>query len=116
MEVRLRQDFYGTKIPKTSADYIRMTISFNYNGPDQTLEIEINTGKRGIWGDYDQESPAYYFPKPVYAWAKSYMFNTGIPLSFWGDRRIDDCAVEIVIRGEGVYADAVIWDAYTVNL
>lgn len=118
MEVRLRQNFYGSKIPKTSADYLRITISFSYKGPAQTLEIETNTGKKGLWGDYDQESPAYYDSKTVYKsdTLRSYTFSRMIPLSFWGDRQIEDCAVEVVIRGQGVYADAVIWDAYTVNL
>ncbi|KKN87045.1 hypothetical protein LCGC14_0263150 [marine sediment metagenome] len=117
-EVRLRKDFNGTQIPKTSADYLRISISFSYKGPAQTLAIETNTGKRGVWGDYDQESPAYQDSKPVSQseTLRSYSFSRNIPLSFWGDRQIDDCAVEVVIRGEGVYADAVIWDAYTVNL
>lgn len=117
-EVKLRKDFYGTKIPKVSSDSIRITVGFSYKGPAQTLDIETNTGKRGLWGDYDQESPTYHDSKAVYAsdTFRSYTFSRSIPLSFWGDRRIDDCAVEVVIRGEGVYADAVIWDAYTVNI
>ncbi len=118
MEVRLRQDFYGNKVPKTSSDNIRITIGFSYRGPGQTLNIETSTGKRGLLGDYDQESPAYHDSKVVYksSTPRNYSFSRSIPLSFWGDRRIDDCAVEVVIRGEGVYNSAVIWDAYTVNL
>lgn len=118
-EVRLRKNFYGTKIPKTSYDTLLVFIGLNYKGPAQTLDIELNSGKRGLWGDYDQESPTYHFPgRPVYAsdTFRSYTFGIGMPLSFWGDRKIDDCAVEVVIRGEGVYDDAVLWDAYTVNL
>lgn len=118
MEVRLRTDFYGAKIPKTSADSITVTVGFSYKGPAQTLQIETNTGKRGLLGDYDQESPAYYDSKPVSAsdTLRSYTFSRSIPLSFWGSRQIDDGAVEVVISGSGVSADAVVWDAYTVNL
>jgi len=117
-EVRLRLDFHGTKIPKTSADSLRVNISFSYKGPGQILEIETNSGKKGVWGDYDQESPTYRDSKTVYKsdTFKSYTFSRTIPLSFWGDRQIEDCAVEVVIRGEGVYGDAVMWDAYTMNL
>lgn len=118
MEVRLRTDFYGTKIPKVSAQAIWVVVGFKYKGPAQTLTIESNTGKKGLWGDYDQESPSYYDSKPVSAsdTLKDYQFNRSIPLSFWGTRKISDCAVEVVISGQGIYADAVIWDAYTVNL
>ncbi|MBA7483200.1 hypothetical protein ES707_18711 [subsurface metagenome] len=117
-EVRLRTDFYGTKIPKHSWGYIVAYGAFDYKGPAQTLDIEISTGKRGLWGDYDQESPTYHISKSVKASDTffSHVFSKTIPLSFWGDRKIDDCAVEIVIRGEGVYADAVLWDAYTMNI
>lgn len=117
MEVRLRLDFYGTKIPKVSSDNLSVTVLYDYKGPAQTLDIEVNTGKRGLWGDYDQESPAYHYAREVYASdiLKRYGLLAKIPLSFWGDRVIDDCAVEVVIRGEGVYADAVLWDAYTVR-
>jgi len=117
-QVKLRKDFYGTKIAKVSSDYLYVTIEFDYSGPAQTLEIEVTSGKRGAWGDYDQESPAYYHSKSVYEsdYLRHYSFSCGLPLSFWGTRQIDDCAVEVVIRGEGVYDDAVFWDAYTVNL
>lgn len=118
MEVKLRKSFYGTKIAKVSSDSLQVSISFNYQGPAQTLNVETNTGKRGLFGDYDQESPTYYDSKAVSAsdTPKGYTFSRSIPLSFWGTRQIDDCAVEVVIRGEGVYDDAVLWDAYTVNL
>ncbi len=117
-EVKLRKDFYGTKIPKVSSDSIWITVGFKYKGPAQTLDIETNTGKRGLWGDYDQESPTYHDSKAVSAsdTFRSYTFSRSIPLNFWGTRQIDDCAVEVVIRGEGVYADCVLWDAYTVNI
>ncbi len=117
-EVRLRKDFHGTLIPKVSSDSLRVKVEFDYKGPAQTLDIESNTGKRGLWGDYDQESPTYHDSKYVSKsdTFRSYTFTRYIPLSFWGSRQIDDCAVEIVIRGEGVYADAVLWDAYTVNI
>lgn len=116
-QVRLRKDFYGSLIPKVSSDSLLVTVKFDYKGPAQTLEIETNTGKRGLYGDYDQESPTYYDSKAVTAsdTLKSYTFSRSIPLSFWGDRQIDDGAVEVVIRGDGVYDDAVLWDAYTVN-
>jgi len=117
-EVRLRKNFYGNLIPKVSADSLRVTVEFDYKGPAQTLDIEISSGKKGLWGDYDQESPTYHTSKYVsvsdtpWSYSKTYT----ISLSFWGDRKIEDCAVEVVIRGEGVYDDAVLWDAYTVNL
>lgn len=118
MEVRLRKDFYGSLIPKTSSGYIGINVSFEYKGPAQTLQIEFNTGKRGIWGDYDQESPTYYNQRSVSASDvfKKYGIGRLISLSFWGSRQVADCAVEIVIRGQGVYDDAVLWNAYTVNL
>ena len=118
MEVRLRTDFYGTLVPKVSSQSILITVGFNYKGPAQTLSIETNTGKKGLWGDYDQESPAYYDSKAVSASdaLQNYTFSRYIPLSFWGDRQIDDGAVEVVISGQGVYADAIIWQAYTVNI
>jgi len=117
-EVRLRKDFYGTLIPKVSSQSIRVYIEFEYKGPAQTLDIESNTGKRGLWGDYDQESPTYHDSKYVSESEtfRSYHFSRTIPLSFWGTREIDDGAVEAVITGEGVHDDAVIWDAYTVNI
>lgn len=116
-EVRLRTDFYGSKIPKVSSQSISVTLGFKYKGPAQTLSIETSTGKKGLWGDYDQESPAYYDSKSVSAsdTLKSYTFTRSIPLSFWGTRKIDDGAVEVVISGQGVSADAILWDAYTVN-
>lgn len=117
-EVRLRKNLYGKLVPKVSSDKLIVIVFFTYQGPAQTLEIETNTGKKGLWGDYDQESPAYHDPKavgaseaPVY-----YSFIKLIPLSFWGSRKISDGAVEVVVKGQGVYDDAVIWDAYTVNL
>ena len=117
-EVKLRKNFYGTLIPKVSSDSLRVKVEFDYKGPAQTLDIETNTGKRGLWGDYDQESPTYHDSKYVSKsdTFRSYTFIRYIPLSFWGTRQIDDCAVEVVIRGDGVYADAVLWDAYTVNI
>lgn len=117
-QVRLRKDFYGTKISKVSADSLLVTVEFDYKGPAQTLDIEVNSGKKGLWGDYDQESPTYHTSKYVSesntfrSYSKSYTMS----LSFWGTRQINDGAVEVVIRGEGVYDDAVLWDAYTVNL
>jgi hypothetical protein len=118
MEVKLRKNFYGTLIPKVSSDSLRVKVEFDYKGPAQTLDIETNTGKKGLWGDYDQESPTYHDSKYVSKsdTFRSYTFTRYIPLSFWGSRQIDDCAVEVVIRGEGVYDDAVLWDAYTVNI
>jgi len=115
-EVRLRKDFYGSLIPKVSSDSLRVNISFSYQGPAQVLDIETNTGKRGAWGGYDQESPAYHDSKAVSAsdTPRSYTFSRYIPLSFWGLRQIDDGAVEVVIRGTGVYDDAVLWNAYTI--
>lgn len=116
--VTLRQDFYGTKIPKVSSDSLMVLVPFTYKGPAQTLKVEVNTGKRGIYGDYDQESPAYYYNKTV---SKSdtlayFSILAFIPLSFWGSRKIDDCAVEVVFRGQGIYTEAILWNAYTVNL
>ncbi|MBA7684504.1 hypothetical protein ES703_92904 [subsurface metagenome] len=118
MEVKLRRNFYDTLIPKVSSDSLRVKVEFDYKGPAQTLDIETNTGKRGLWGDYDQESPTYHDSKYVSKsdTFRSYTFTRYIPLSFWGSRQIDDGAVEVVIRGEGVYDDAVLWDAYTVNI
>ncbi len=118
MEVKLRKNFYGTLIPKVSSDSLRVKVEFDYKGPAQTLDIETNTGKKGLWGDYDQESPTYHDSKYVSKsdTFRSYTFTRYIPLSFWGTRQIDDGAVEVVIRGEGVYDDAVLWDAYTVNI
>lgn len=118
MEVRLRKDFYGTKIAKVSSDSLMVLVPFTYKGLAQTLRVEVNTGKRGAWGDYDQESPAYYYDKAVSSTdtLAYYSLIAFIPLSFWGTRKIDDCAVEVVISGEDVYDDAVLWDAYTVNL
>lgn len=117
-QVVLRQNFYGTKIPKVSSDNLSVTVLYDYKGSAQTLDIEVNTGKRGLWGDYDQESPAYHYAREVYTsdTLKRYGLLAVIPLSFWGSRKIDDCAVEVVIRGEGVLESAVLWDAYTVNL
>lgn len=117
-QVRLRKDFYGTKIAKVSSDSLRVTVSFDYQGPAQTLTIETNTGKRGLLGDYDQESPTYHDSRAVSAsdTPRGYTSTRYIPLSFWGSREIDDGAVEVVIRGQGVYGDAVMWDAYTVNI
>lgn len=116
-EVRLRTDFYGSKVPKTSSDWLKVIIGFSYKGSAQPLLIEASTGKKGLWGDYDQESESGYFEKPVSAsdTLKPYTFDLGIPLSFWGTRKIDDGAVEIVISGSGVFADAVLWNAYTMN-
>ena len=118
MEVKLRKNFYDTLIPKVSSDSLRVKVEFDYKGPAQTLDFETNTGKRGLWGDYDQESPTYHDSKYVSKsdTFRSYTFTRYIPLSFWGSRQIDDGAVEVVIRGEGVYDDAVLWDAYTVNI
>jgi len=117
-EVRLRKDFYGNLIPKVSSDNLTVTVEFEYKGPAQTLDIEVNSGKKGLWGDYDQESPTYHTSKYVSKsdTFRSYSKSYTMPLSFWGSREIDDCAVEVVIRGEGVYDDAVLWDAYTVNV
>lgn len=117
-EVRLRKNFYGTLIPKVSSDSLRVTVEFEYKGPSQTLDIEVNSGKKGLWGDYDQESPTYHTSRYVSesdsfrSYSKSYTMS----LSFWGDRKIEDCAVEVVIRGEGIHKDAILWDAYTMNL
>lgn len=117
-EVRLRTNFYGLSIRKYSYQNLGVHISFQYKGPAQTLEVEYNSGKKGLWGDYDQESPAWHrsVVVPASGTFKPYTTNNIIPLSFWGTRKIDDCAVEVVIRGQGVYDDAVLWDAYTINL
>jgi len=118
-EVRLRTDFYAPyKITKNWTNYLGIHILFNYKGPAQILNIEVNSGKKGLLGDYDQESPAYYYDKSVNASdaPADYFFDCGMYLNFWGDRQISDCAVEVVIRGVGVYDDAVIFDAYTMNL
>jgi len=118
MEVRLRKDFYGSLLPKTSLSWIGINVEFDYKGLAQTLTIEFTTGKRGLWGEYDQESPIYYNTRAVSASDvfKSYGIGRAIPLSFWGDRQIDDCAVEIKIKGQGISESAVLWNAYTVNL
>lgn len=116
--VRLRGEFNGNLVPKVSSQSIKVVVDFDYMGPAQVLDIESSSGKKGLFGDYDQESPVYHDPMPVSessAFAR-YTFTRDIPLSFWGSRKINDCAVEVVIRGTGVYADAVIWNAYTVNL
>jgi len=117
-EVRLRKNFYGTSIPKRSTQTLNVYVFFDYTGPAQTLNVEVNTGKRGLWGDYDQESPSYYENIAVNKHDIPYEigYYKSIPLSFWGTREIDDCAVEVVIKGKDVYDDAVLWDAYTVNL
>jgi len=117
-EVRLRTDFYGSKISKNWTNYLGIHILFKYKGPAQILNIEVNSGKKGLFGDYDQASPTDYYTKSVNASDDfvSYFFDCGMYLNFWGERQISDCAVEVVISGQGVFADAVIWDAYTVNL
>jgi len=117
VQVKLRKDFYGTLIPKVSSDSLKIIIDFKYKGPAQTLRTEVNTGKKGIWF-YDQESPRYFINTPVYTSDsfRTYSYSTTIPLDFWGDRQIDNGAVEIVIKGEGIYSDAVLWDAYTMNM
>ncbi|MBA7709598.1 hypothetical protein ES703_118519 [subsurface metagenome] len=117
-EVKLRKDFTGTLVPKVSTDNLYIDLNFTYKGPAQTLSIDTSSGKKGIWGDYDQESPTYRNPFPVSKsdTPRSYTFRCYIPLAFWGDRIIEDCAVEIKISGEGVYDSAVLWDAYTVNV
>lgn len=118
-EVRLRKNFQGVLISKQSFNSLWIRIEFDYKGPTQMLDFEYSTGKKGLWGDYDQESPTYHQDKKVYhsvGWTRYYYTLQSIPLSFWGTREIGDCAVEVVIRGEGVFDDAVLWDAYTVNL
>jgi len=117
-QVRLRKEFYGTLVPKVSTDNLYIDLTFTYKGPAQTLTIDTTSGKRGAFGDYDQESPLYRnsFPVTESDTPKTYTFRCYIPLSFWGDRVITDCAVEQKISGEGVYDSAVLWDAYTVNV
>jgi len=117
-EVKLRKDFTGTLVPKVSTDNLYIDLNFTYKGPAQTLSIDTSSGKKGLWGDYDQESPAYRnsFAVSKSDTPRSYTFPCYIPLAFWGDRVITDCAVEQKISGEGVYDSAVLWDAYTVNV
>ncbi len=111
-------DFQGTKIPKVSSESIKVDIKFTYRGASQTLEIQTDTGKMGAFGGYDSESKQFYDSKQVVTsdTPREYTLSRTIPLSFWGDRQIDDCAVRVVIKGEGIEIESVLWDAYTVNI
>ena len=112
-------DFVGTLIPKMSSDNLSITCNYKWTGLGQAIEVWFSAGKKGLSGEYDQESGAYKqsVTLPTATTPLSKSITQVIPLSFWGTRQISDGAVEIVFKVSGI-SDVIvhIWDAFTVNL
>ena len=113
-------EFTGNLIPKMSSDNLNIKCDYKWTGLGRAIEVWFSAGKRGLAGEYDQESGAYKqsVTLPTATTPLSLSISQIIPLSFWGTRDISDGAVEIVFKVGAGFDDVIVhvWNAYTINL